>query len=254
MDSDRVFAGVDLSTGRSGVTVALISGRLEVHSVRRRTPEEAAEEMAACEKITAAFGGPLHSWRTASESAEPIGQALREGKRPRSRAADGELSRRGIPVRRMPVVASAAPAWMRSAFGLARALAGRGFAEGKGAMDEPRALLETHPGACAAVLLGRLPFGRTNLEGRIQRQLLLIREKMALPDPMRAFEEMTAHHILSGRLALDSVLRPDELDALLAAFTAWRASTGPESVTWLGDDAGGWICLPAKELSEKYTK
>ena len=254
MDSNRMYAGVDLSAGRRGVTVALLSGRLDVRSLQRRTPEAAAEELASCGEVTAAFGGPLHPVRMETESAAPIGQALREGNRPRARAADAQLSRRGIPVRRVPPVASAAPAWMRSAFGLAHALTERGFAGGKEAQAAPRALLETHPGACAAVLLGRLPFGRRTLEGRIQRQLLLIREQAALPDPMQAFEEMTAHHILSGQSAPESVLRPDELDALLAAYTAWRAFTDPESVAWLGDDAGGWICLPVREMLEKYIK
>ena len=59
---------------------------------------------------------------------------------------------------------------------------------------------------------------------------------------------------ISGRLALDAILRPDELDALLAAFTAWRASTAPDSVVWVGDDADGWICLPVKDLLAKYPK
>jgi hypothetical protein len=104
------------------------------------------------------------------------------------------------------------------------------------------------------VLLGRLPLARETLEGRIQRQLALLRERVALRDPMDALEELTAHHILSGRLALEGIRSPDELDALLAAFTAWRAFLYPENVTWLGNEADGWICLPGKDIPEKFVK
>jgi hypothetical protein len=143
---------------------------------------------------------------------------------------------------------------MRCGFELARRLAAGGFAEGKEACAEPRFMVETHPAACISVLLGRLPYGRGTLEGRIQRQLALLRERVALPDPMDALEELTAHHILSGRMELRGIYEAGELDALLAAFTAWRAHAHPESAGWLGDDADGWICLPGKELLEKYSK
>jgi hypothetical protein len=254
MNSNRVFAGVDFSAGKSGLTVALLTARLDVRSVTRRTPEEAAGDLASCAEITVALGGPLKPWRAEAVSSAPIGQALREGRPPRARAADAELSRRGIPVRRVPALESAAPAWMRSAFRLARDLRARGFTGAKEAPESPRALLEVNPAACAAALLGRLPFGRGTLEGRIQRQLALLREKVDLPDPMDALEELTAHHLLSGRLELNGILRPDEMDALLAAFAAWRASSSPEAVAWLGDDADGWICVPTGNLLEKYFK
>lgn len=254
MDSKRVFAGVDFSSGKSGLTVAMLTARLDVRSLKRRTLEEAVEELSSCAEITVAAGSPLRPLRNETAEAIPIGPALREGSIQRARAAESDLSRRGIPVRRAPALESAAPAGMRSSFRLARELAERGFLEGKKSRESPRALLETHPAACAAVLLGRLPFKRDTLEGRIQRQLALLRERVALPDPMDALEEMTAHHLLSGRLALEGIRRPDELDALLAAYAAERASSAPDAVTWLGDDSDGWICLPVRELKEKYLK
>ena len=71
---------------------------------------------------------------------------------------------------------------------------------------------------------------------------------------MDSLEEMTAHHLLSGRLSLRGILKREELDALLAAFTAWRAVCLPETVTWLGRDSNYCICLPTKELLDKYIK
>ena len=253
-DSNRVYAGVDFSAGKGAVTVALLTARLDVRSLKRLTSEEAAEALASCAEITAAVGGPLRPRRIEPAESVPAGPAPSKGKPKRARAADAELARRGISVRRVPPPDGATPVWMRTAFRLAGDAAARGFLEGRAAPGSPRVLLETNPAACAAVLLGRLPFGRNTLEGRIQRQLALLRERVALPDPMDALEELTAHHILSGFLALDGIRRPDELDALLAAFTAWRAASAPDAAAWLGDDADGWICLPKKELLEKYTK
>jgi hypothetical protein len=253
MESNRVFAGVDLSTNRRGLTVALLTPRLDVQSLKRQSLEETVAELSSCAEITVAVGGPLRC--AANPAADPPADAAPpKSAARRTRASDAGLSRRGIPARRPPLRENDAPAWMRCGFGLARQLAGNGFAEGRAACSEPRVLLEIQPAACASVLLGRLPYGRGTLEGRIQRQLALMRERVALPDPMDALEELTAHHVLSGRMELKGIFEAGELDALLAAFTAWRAFAHPESVAWLGDDADGWLCLPAKELLEKYLK
>jgi hypothetical protein len=254
MESNRVFAGIDFTAGRRRLTVALLSPRLDVRSLKDQTLEQAAEELGALAEVTAAAGGPLRPAPAGTAEGTPIGESLRAGRAQPVRAAEAELAGRGIPERRTPSLESAAPAWMRASLRLARELAARGFVEGREPGAHPRALIETHPAACAAVLLGRLPFGRETIEGRIQRQLALLREKVALPDPMDALEEITAHHILSGRLALEGIRRACELDALLAAYTAARAGSSPDGVSWLGDDADGWICLPAGELLEKYAK
>jgi predicted nuclease with RNAse H fold len=254
MDPDRVFAGVDLSAGRRGPGLAVLTSRLDVRSLKRMTPEEAAEEIASFDGIAVAIGSPLRLCREDASPDPSIDPHPQVGRSRHIRSAEKELARRGITVRKTPVLESAAPAGMRIGFELARNLAARGFSEGREACGEARSFFEVHPAACATVLLGRQPFGRGTLEGRIQRQLALLRERVALPDPMDALEELTAHHILSGRLSLEGILAAGELDALLAAFTAWRAGTSPDSVSWLGSDADGWICLPAAELQEKYSK
>jgi hypothetical protein len=254
METQRVYAGVDFSAGRRGPTVALLTPRLDLRSLERRTPEAAVEEVASFAGIAVAFGSPLRPWKDGAWVVPPDGEIPLAARRGQVRPADAELKRRGMPARRTPVLESAAPSGMRLGFEMARELAARGFAEGNTTHASPRVLLEVPPAACASVLLGRLPFRKNTLEGRIQRQLMLLRERVVLPDPMDALEELTAHHILSGRLSLDGILGAGELDALLAAFTAWRADTAPDSVTWLGSDADGWICLPVEKLKEKYSK
>ena len=253
MDSNRIFAGVDCSAGARRLTVAALSQRLEVKYLRELSMEDAVDELSGFGAIAVAVGGPLRTNPSAAADESPSGGA-RWGETVWAREPEAEIRRRGISIRRSPATDEAAPAAMRANFQLARELSKRGFVEGATARESPRFLLETRPAACAAVLLGRLPFGRATLEGRIQRQLLLIREKVALPDPMDSLEEMTAHHLLSGRLSLRGILQREELDALLAAFTAWRAVCLPETVTWLGRDSDGWVCLPVKQLLDKYIK
>jgi hypothetical protein len=234
MNSNRIFIGVSPAPGAGSVTVAALTARREVQYLRGLSVESAADEISGLGELSVAIGGPLRV--------------------PPAIAVEAEIRRRGIPVRRLPPEEGAAPASARALFQLARELSGRAFLEGEAARESPRFLTEAPSAACAAVLLGRIPFPRTALEGRIQRQLLLARERVALPDPMDALEEMTAHHLLSGRLPLRGICAPEELDALLAAFTAWRAFCQPETVTWMGQDADGWICLPAKPLLDKYVK
>ena len=253
MDSNWVFAGVDCSAGARQLTVAALSPRLDVKFLRALKVEEAAEELSRFSGIAVAIAAPLCPHPAASPADSPPGKA-RRGAAAGGRRPETDIRRRGITLRPSPADEETASAALRAVFHLVRLLAERGFAEGLTARESPRFLLETRPAACAAVLLGRLPFGRATLEGRIQRQLLLIRERVGLPDPMDRLEEMTAHHLLSGRLALGGILQPEELDALLAAFTAWRATSQPATVTWLGGDSDGSICLPAKELMEKYIK
>lgn len=254
MDSNRIFAGVDLSAGGRRCTIAALTSRLDVLFVKAPAVEECADELASFGEVTVAVGSPLRAHPPSAEGTAHSGDALQHGKWKGARSAEVEIRRRGIPIRLIPTGEDAASALLRASWRLARDLRQRGFQEGGGGRHSPRLLIETRPAACAAALLGRIPFKRETLEGRIQRQLLLFREKVAVPDPMDSLEELTAHHLLSGRLALRGIRTPEELDALLAAYTAWRAACLPDSVTWLGRGRNGRICLPVKELLDKYIK
>jgi hypothetical protein len=254
MDSNRVFAGMELSAGGRKCSTAALTSRLDVLFVKASAAEEWALELASFGELSIAVSGPLRAHSPSAEGTARSGDARRRGKWKGARSAEVEIRRRGIPIRLTPAGEDAAPALLRASWRLARELRQRGFQEEGGRRLSPRLLIETRPAACAAVLLGRIPFKRETLEGRIQRQLLLFREKVAVPDPMDSLEELTAHHLLSGRLALRGIRTPEELDALLAAYTAWRAACLPDSVTWLGRGRNGQICLPVKELLNIYLK
>jgi hypothetical protein len=96
------------------------------------------------------------------------------------------------------------------------------------------------------------PFPKTTLEGRIQRQLVLHEHDLHIPDPMRLFEEITRHRLLQGVMPLQDLYSPGELDALVAAYTAWVAATRPSEALLLGDPEEGQIALPVSELKRHY--
>jgi hypothetical protein len=250
MTSTRIFVGVSLAADRRKLAVAFLDLSLARPVVERLEEKEVPVRLDAYPDISVALAGPLQKGKRAAGAR----RALFGGSKPGwTRSADFELARRGIPVKVVPTVEGAAPAWMRMGFTLVKRLRASGFSEGPGGREEARWLIETHPTGCFAALIRRLPLPRETLEGRLQRQLALYQERLAVPDPMDLLEEITAHHLLTGDLPLQGLYLPEELEALAAAYTAWAASLRPERVTWLGGDDDSWICLPADPLEAKYT-
>ena len=76
---------------------------------------------------------------------------------------------------------------------------------------------------------------------------------MEVPDPMRLFEEITRYKILQGQLPLDDLYSVEELEALIAAYTAWKAASEPDEITLMGERTEGEIVIPVKELKPKYS-
>jgi hypothetical protein len=167
------------------------------------------------------------------------------------RLADYLLRQHNLSVPQTPADEAQAPNWMRSGFALFRRLEALGYHlyPKDGAVCQS---LEIYPYASYAVMLGCLPFPKHSLEGRLQRQLALYDCKVDVPDAMRVFEEITRHRLLKGVLPLDPLYSAGELDALVAAYTAWLAALHPEQVTLLGDPQEGQVVLPGVELKARY--
>ena len=75
---------------------------------------------------------------------------------------------------------------------------------------------------------------------------------MGIKDPMEFFEEITRHRLLNGVLPLEFIYTPEELDALVAAFTAYLAVSQPSDVVWIGNQQEGQITLPVSGLKDTY--
>ena len=69
---------------------------------------------------------------------------------------------------------------------------------------------------------------------------------------MGFFEEITRFKLIKGILPLEALYLPEQLDVLVAAYTAWQATQHPGEVIAVGDREEGQIILPVKSLREKY--
>jgi len=167
------------------------------------------------------------------------------------RLAEYELRQRGISVSPTPARTESCPAWMQMGFEFYRRLAGMGYQPfpTEGASHQ---WLETHPHAAFCALLGQIPLPKPTLEGRLQRQLVLYEQELGIKDPMEVFEEITRHKLLRGILPSELIYAPEELDALVAALTAFRSVEKPDRFCLHGDREEGQIILPVKGLKERY--
>ncbi len=167
------------------------------------------------------------------------------------RVAEYLLSQRKIRIPRTKARVENCPSWMQRGFEIYKRLADLGY-QPYPTSDTPYQVMEVYPHAAYTVLLNGNPFPKSGLEGRLQRQLVLHNQGLQIPDPMRVFEEITRYRILQGILPLDDLYSPRELDALVAAFTAWVAATSPDGITALGESEEGQIILPSAELQSRY--
>jgi hypothetical protein len=167
------------------------------------------------------------------------------------RVAEYLLRKHNLTIPQTPALEDDCPNWIRQAFVLFRRLLSFGY---RLYPDDEAAcqLVEVFPHACFAAMLGLLPFHKHSLEGRLQRQLVLHEAGLNLPDPLRFFEEITRYRLLSGVLPLEFLYTPGELDALAAAYTAWKAAQHPGELILLGNPEEGQVAIPVAELKETY--
>ena len=105
-------------------------------------------------------------------------------------------------------------------------------------------LIETQPAACYYQLVDTQPLQEETILGRIQRQLILHNLNLPIQDPMSFFEEVTRYKLLMGKITLQSILIPEELNALVIAYTAWLFRNKPDQIQCWGDGSDGVIILP----------
>jgi hypothetical protein len=143
------------------------------------------------------------------------------------------------------------PRWMQMGFILYERLENLGFQcyPDEGA---ERQCMEVYPYACYAAMLDVLPLKKHTLEGRLQRQLALYECYLNVPDPMRIFEEFTRYRLLRGIVPTDNLYSAGELDAIVAAYSAWLAAVHADQVTLIGDPDEGRVLIPVARLKDRY--
>jgi hypothetical protein len=250
--ADVLSVGIDSTSGRREFTFAALDRDLKLIALAEAELDEVAAFLIGQDSVVVAVNSPSHLnagiVRKRLEALSLTPHAIRGAE---IREAEFELHARGIQVSSTPGTEALCPAWMQLGFDLHRRLAKLKF---KPFPDEaaPHQWMETHPHAAFCALLGSVPLPKPTLEGRLQRGLALFERGLGIRDPMIFLEEITRHRLLHGFLPTDLLLSPEQLDALVAAYTAFLGATKPAEITRLGNRQEGFVTLPAPQLKEKY--
>jgi hypothetical protein len=251
---DSTFLGIDPTAGEKPFVYAALDHELKLLALGEGTIDDVLAFAAGQSRAMAAICAPRSTNQgLMSDPAyrDALSPPPNPGRYINFRVAEYMLRQHNICIPQTPAEIEDCPNWMRMGFTLFNRLEKLGY-QPFSAQAAERQFMEVYPHACYSVLLEMLPFSKHNLEGRLQRQLVLHELGINLPDPMRIFEEITRYRLLNGILPLEDLYTPGELDALVAAYTAWLAVSEPDRVSLLGDEAEGLVVVPVTELKLSY--
>jgi predicted nuclease with RNAse H fold len=253
--TDAIYIGIDPTSGSNEFVYAVLDVHLNLVTMAEADMEEMLSFLVGQASAFVAINAPagvnhgVVKQRLAEKSSGP-GRSVRGAD---IRLAEYELRVRGIAVAGTPAREEYCPSWMQVGFALHRKLSRIDFRPYR-ANDSSCQVLETHPFACFCVLAESIPLSQATLEGRLQRQLILNDKGLRIKDGMEFFEEITRFKLMRGILPEDVLYTPEQLDVLVAAYTAWLSANRPEEVIRVGDEDEGQMVLPANELKAKYKK
>lgn len=254
--ADAVYIGIDPTSGVRPMYYAALDADLRLLALDKENIESIMAFVGGFEAAVVGVNAPQSPNLGLMKKPEVRHRYnLRPGGRTwgQWKVCEYELRRRNIRLYSTPSAEEAAPGWVQTGFALFKRLRSMGFNFFvTGEKMRKRVMVEVQPHASYSVLLERRPFLKRTLEGRMQRQLVLYLEGLDLPSPLSALEEITRHHLLTGYLPLDDLYEHDQLDALIAAYTAYLAGVDPERVSQVGDRKEGLITLPVAKLKDFY--
>ena len=250
--TDSVFVGIDTTGGRKAFTYAALDLDLNLIALDDAELDDVSAILGGQKSVTVAVNAPSHvNIGLVRKNLEKQSLTPHQLRGVDMRVAEYELREHGIAIGGTGSHEMLCPAWVQVGFSLYRKLLKLGFKpypeEG-----ESHWWIETHPHASYCVLLGHSPLPKPTLEGRLQRELILFEHGVRIKDPMIFFEEITRHKLMNGILPLDLIHLPEQLDALVAAYTAWWAVEKRGETIQLGNKQEGIITLPSTSLKEKY--
>ena len=248
----NAFIGIDPTAGRSPFTYAALDDERNLLALAEGELEDVLTFVGNFPAATVAVNAPsrvnagLVRKRLEKQTLTP--HSLRGAD---LRIAEADLRARGISVSTTPSREETCAGWVQLGFSLYKRLAKMGFKQHPQEGAE-HLWLETHPHACFTALLGQIPLPKPTLEGRLQRQIVLHDVGLRIKDPMGFFEEITRHRLRLGVMPMELIYHPEQLDALIAAYTAWMTAKRPAETMQLGAKEEGFVVLPVGELKEKY--
>ena len=241
------YVGIDLSNGQRPFTFAALDEHQRILAFGEGEMVDALCYVAGLGRATVALNTPLRlnaRLMSAPDVRASFNPPPEAGRWRDLRVAEYELARVGLATPRTPSRLESSLLWMRTGFRFTERLTaelGFGFYP---ANDSECQCLEVQADACFWSLLGVVPFEATSLEGRIQRQLALAEIGLKVPDAMLFFEEVTRFKLLRSILPEFELYTTAEINALIAAFTAWLAGNAPERLHPVGRTEEGLIYLP----------
>jgi len=253
ISNDSIYIGIDPASGNLDFSYAVLDSNLNLVKLADAEMDEMVAYLQNQESAAVAINAP-------SKVNQGVVKKMLEHEHNRPartirgadvRLAEYELRQRGIIVTGTPSREEFCPAWMQVGFALYERLLKSGF-NLYGDDSAACQVLETHPYACFCVLADGIPFPKSSLEGRLQRQLILNDKGLRIRDGMEFFEEITRFRLMNGVLPTEALYSSEQLDVLVAAYTAWVAMHHPEQLTLLGESSEGRLALPVSELKQKY--
>jgi hypothetical protein len=256
--SSIAYIGADLTPGKKSIHYAALGPDLELLARGQGDLKALLTFLSGQQQAVLAIHGPARPNQQILTDAGRREQYLipmRKGRPGNMRVAEYTLRQQRLPSPQTPAQTADAPQWMRESFKLTKQLEKSGYKAWQPGADHPHQFLEALPehgflawladDAPGGVLL---PAG--SLHGRMQRQMLLYRLDLPVPDPMNYFEEITRFRILQGATPQDIILPAPALASLAAAFMARQAAREPEFLTLLGIPQEGQIAVPQALLDE----
>lgn len=248
------YLGIDPTAGGKPFTYAALDNELRLLALGKGDMDEVLAFVAGQRAAFVAVCAPRcpnQGLMERPEIREQLSPPPRPGRWMNFRLVEYQLRQHNISIPQTSAKDKDSPGWMRKGFTLFRRLEGLDYLPFPQA-DATHQTLEVYPHACYATLIGHLPLPKHTLEGRLQRQLILYECRLNIPDPMSLFEEITRYRLLQGILPLENLYSPEELDALVAAYTAWLAGTKFDQISLLGDPEEGYLVLPVAEIKNRY--
>lgn len=247
------FVGVDPTAGRRPFTYAAVQDDLRVIAQGKGKMNDVLAFIGGLHQAIVAVNAPQRPNQRLMERPdvrERLSPSPRPGRWSNFRLVEYQLRQHRISCHRTASKEEDCPKWMQVGFNFYHRLEGLGYVPYP--QEAPLQWVEVYPHASFTILLEQIPFPKSSLEGRLQRQLILHESRMHIPDPMAFFEEITRYRLLNGVLP-KMIFDPSELDALVAAYGAWCVVHRQDQTSFLGDAEEGQVALPISELKRKYT-
>lgn len=246
----RTFLGIDVGMGPKPVTFIALDedqqpmaiGEGDVLDVLAFAAGQTGGALAAVN--AAAF--PNKGRMTRAEVRKSLSPPPPRGKWTALRQVEYELIQAGMDIPETPNKPEKSLPWVRRGFTLVEKLIEIGY-QTYPDEEAPRQWMEVNADAAYWSLLGVTPLEAGTLEGRIQRQLVLLDEQLKVPDAMDFYEEITRFKLLKSSLPTQNIFPQTELNAWIAAHTAWLTVHEPARTRTFGEAEEGTILLPCKE-------